>query len=223
MKKILAISVHPDDETLGCGGTLLKHKSIGDKLYWLIVTNINDVRIWGEDRIKKRQKEIELVASFYEFEKIIKLNYDTTKLDQVPFLELTQKISETIKKIEPEVIYLNNRSDIHSDHRKSFEAIMSATKIFKNPYIKKILMYETISETELAPALQENAFVPNYFVNISSYIDKKIEIMKIYDSELGEHPFPRSEKNIKALATFRGAQSGFEYAEAFMILRDIWR
>ncbi|MHA1384775.1 MAG: PIG-L deacetylase family protein [Candidatus Helarchaeota archaeon] len=84
-------------------------------------------------------------------------------------------------------------------------------------------MYETISETELVPALQENAFVPNYFVNISSYIDKKIEIMKIFESELGEHPFPRSEKNIKALATFRGAQSGVEYAETFMILKDIWK
>jgi len=84
-------------------------------------------------------------------------------------------------------------------------------------------MYETISETELVPALQENAFVPNYFVNISSYIDKKIEIMKIFESELGEHPFPKSEKNIKALATFRGAQSGVEYAEAFMILKEIWK
>ena len=100
---------------------------------------------------------------------------------------------------------------------------MSATKTFNNPFLTKVLMYETISETEFAPPLQENAFMPNYFVNISEFIEKKIEIMKIFESELREHPFPRSEKNIRALATIRGAQCGVEYAESFMILKDIWK
>ncbi len=84
-------------------------------------------------------------------------------------------------------------------------------------------MYETLSETDFSPALQENSFAPNYFVDISSFIDKKNEIMKIYSSEIKEHPFPRSERNIRALATYRGAQCGVDSAEAFMILKEIWK
>jgi N-acetylglucosamine malate deacetylase 1 len=223
MEKVLIISTHPDDETLGCGGTLLKHVKNFDDVFWLILTNINDEKIWGKERIEQRQLEIEKVTSLFGFKKILKLNYDTTKLDQLPLDELTKEISHVIKEVKPEVIYLHNRSDVHSDHRISFDAIISATKSFNHPYIKKVLMYETISETEFAPALQENAFIPNYFVDISEYIDKKIEIMRIYKSELKEHPFPRSERNIRALATFRGAQCGVDSAEAFMILKEIWK
>jgi len=82
-------------------------------------------------------------------------------------------------------------------------------------------MYECISETEFAPALAEKIFIPNYFVDISKYMDKKIELIGVYESEIGEHPFPRSNKNVEALATFRGATAGVEYAEAFHLLKFI--
>jgi LmbE family N-acetylglucosaminyl deacetylase len=82
-------------------------------------------------------------------------------------------------------------------------------------------MYECISETEFAPALPEKAFIPNYFIDITPYIEKKLEIMKIYASELGSHPFPRSLNNISALATFRGSIAGVEYAEAFQLIKWI--
>ncbi len=82
-------------------------------------------------------------------------------------------------------------------------------------------MYECISETEFAPSLPEKTFMPNYFVDISEYLQKKLEIMKIYDSELGDHPFPRSLRNLEALATFRGASIGVEYAEAFQLIKYI--
>lgn len=221
--KVLVISVHPDDETLGCGGTILKHKDNGDDNYWLILTNINEENIWGIERINQRQKEIESVQEKYGFTETIKLDYNTTKLDELPYGELTEKISQVTKSIQPDIIYLHNRSDVHSDHRISFEAIISAIKSFNNPFINKVYMYETISETDFAPALQENAFLPNYYVDITNYMDKKIEIMKIFSSEIKEHPFPRSEKNIRALATFRGAQCNSEYAEAFMLLKEIWQ
>ena len=82
-------------------------------------------------------------------------------------------------------------------------------------------MMEILSETEFAPGVKEDAFTPNSFVDISNYIDKKIEIMKIFKSEIGEHPFPRSERNLRALATLRGATCGCEYAESFMLLKEI--
>jgi hypothetical protein len=98
---------------------------------------------------------------------------------------------------------------------------MACTKSFRYPFIKRVLMYECLSETEFAPALPEKAFIPNYFVDISDFIDKKLEIMEIYESEIDEHPFPRSLNNIKALAHFRGASVGVNYAEAFQLLKFI--
>lgn len=223
MKNVLVISVHPDDETLGCGGTILRHIKFHDEVSWLILTNINDEKIWKKERIEQRQIEIEKVAALYSFHKTIKLNFDTTRLDQIPLGKLTEEIANAIKEIKPAIIYIHNRSDVHSDHRISFDAIISATKSFNHPYIEKVLMYETISETEFAPALRENAFMPNYFVDISENIDNKIKIMKVYQSELKGHPFPRNERNIRALATFRGAQCGVDSAEAFVILKEIWK
>jgi LmbE family N-acetylglucosaminyl deacetylase len=98
---------------------------------------------------------------------------------------------------------------------------MACTKSFRYPFIKKVLLYECISETEFAPALPEKVFIPNYFVDVSKHFMKKLEIMKIYESELGEHPFPRSLRNIEALAVFRGASVGVEYAEAFQLIKYI--
>jgi len=223
MSRVLFISVHPDDETLGCGGAILKHRLLGDDVFWLIMTNINDEDKWGKVKILERQKEIDSVAGRFGFAEVRKLNFDTMKLDGLPLDDLIQGISQYVRKILPTSIYVNNRSDVHSDHRVGFKATMSATKSFNNPFLQRILMYETLSETEFAPSLGENAFAPNFFVDISKFIAEKIDIMKIYRSELREHPFPRSEKNIRALATFRGAQCGAEYAEGFVILKDIWR
>ena len=134
---------------------------------------------------------------------------------------MVPEISAVFSEVKPEIIYTLNRSDAHSDHRIIFDAVMSCTKSFRYPYIKQVLMYECISETEFAPALAEKAFLPNYFVDITKYMDKKNEAMRVFESELGEHPFPRSLDNIRALAHFRGASVGVQYAEAFQLLKYI--
>ena len=134
--------------------------------------------------------------------------------------ELIDKISKAINEVRPSIIYLPFKGDVHSDHRKIFEASYSCTKAFRYPFIKKIYMMETLSETEFAPSTKEDSFIPNSFVDISEYFEKKIEIMKIFKSEVAEHPFPRSEKNIRALAVLRGATCGCEYAESFMLLKE---
>ena len=219
--KILVISPHPDDETLGCGGTILKHKDIGDKIYWLIITNIDIKNGWDKDIVEERQKEIETVAEMYDFEKTFKLDYPTAKLDTIPMQEIIESISKVIFEIKPEIIYLPNRSDVHTDHQITFKTAYSCTKNFRYSFIKKILMYETLSETEFAPALPENIFVPNVFVDITNYFEKKLEIFKIYKSEIMKDPLPRSLDSIKALARYRKSQIGVEYAEGFVLIREV--
>ena len=221
MRNIVVISAHPDDEILGVGGTLLKHKKNGDKIYWLITTNIFENQGYSKERISSRQKEIKKISEALSVEKVFMLNYPTMSLSTSTLIEMVPKISKIFIEIEPEIVYCLNRSDAHSDHRITFDAVMALTKSFRYPFIKQVLMYECISETEFAPQLPEKVFTPNYFVDISSFLEEKMNLMKIYESELGKHPFPRSLKNIEALATFRGASVGVEYAEAFQLIKYI--
>ncbi|WP_440681199.1 PIG-L deacetylase family protein [Candidatus Pelagibacter sp. HIMB1623] len=215
--KILVVAVHPDDETLGCGGTLLKHKANNDKIHWLICTNINK----NHKYYKKRQKEINKVSKLFNFESVHNLQLETTKIDKYNISEIIEKISKVINKIKPNIIYLPFKEDVHTDHKKIFEASYSCTKSFRYPFIKKIYMMETLSETEFAPSTKKDSFIPNTFVDINKYIEKKIQIMKVFKSEIGKHPFPRSVRSIKALASFRGSTSGCKFAESFILLKEI--
>jgi len=215
--RVLVIAPHPDDETLGCGGSLLKHKYEGDELYWCIVTTISKNLGWSQEAIKKRKNEIQLIGKKYNFTDVFNFKLPTTKIDTLPISQLVQNISDVYRKIEPEIIYMPFINDIHTDHQIVAKALQSTIKWFRHSYIKKVLMYETLSETE-NNFFQEKSFKPNVFVDISQYLDEKVEAMKIYESEIGHFPFPRSEKNIRALATVRGSQSGFTAAEAFELI-----
>ncbi len=221
MAKVLFVAVHPDDETLGCGGTILKHRAAGDEIHWLIITNIHENGGWPPERVAKRQEEIAIVARIYDFKETQKLDFPTARLDTIPMGELISKISNIINLVKPEIVYLPNRSDIHTDHQVTFKALMSCTKNFRYPFIKRILMYECLSETEIAPALIENAFIPNIFVDVSDHFSQKLEIMKVYASEVMNPPLPRSFQAIESLARFRGSSIGVAYAEAFMLLKEI--
>ena len=221
MKKVIVISAHPDDETLGVGGTILRHVAKGDEVYWLIITNIFENQGFSKSRVESRQKEIDLVSKSFGFKEVINLNYPTMSLSSSSLIKLVPEISKVFSEIQPNTIYCLNRSDAHSDHRIIFDDVMACTKSFRYPYIKQVLLYECISETEFAPALHEKTFIPNYFTDITDFIEKKLQIMRIYESEMGEHPFPRSEENIKALATFRGAIAGVRFAESFQLIKYI--
>jgi N-acetylglucosamine malate deacetylase 1 len=216
MNKVLVIAVHSDDETLGCGGTLLKHKANGDEIHWLIATEMKESK-----NTSQRNAEIDQVEELYDFDSVHRLELSTTKIDEYSMSELITKISSVVNKVKPNIIYLPFKGDVHSDHKYIFDAAYSCTKSFRYPFIKKIYMMETLSETEYSVSTKEDSFVPNVFIDISEYMGKKIELMNIYESEIGKHPFPRSERNIRALATFRGATSGCNYAESFVLLKEI--
>lgn len=219
--KIIVVSAHPDDELIGVGGTLLKHIEKGDQIYWLIITNVFENQGFASSFVERRQREIAMVAERLEIARTFKLDFPTSTLSSSSLFQLIPKVTDIFKQVEPEIVYCVNRSDAHSDHRITFDAVVACTKSFRNPTLKRFLMYECISETEFAPALPERAFLPNYFVDITNQLPRKLELLKIYESEMGVHPFPRSQENIRALAMFRGASIGVHFAEAFQLLKYI--
>lgn len=217
--RIVVIAPHPDDEVLGVGGTLLRRKAEGSKVAWLIMTAISVESGWSVEKVKQRADEIERVTEFFGFDEIYTLNYPTTQLDRVPMSDLVAGISNAFKLFEPEEIFVPHPSDVHTDHRMVFDAVASCTKWFRYPFVKRILAYETLSETDFGLGIDQG-FRPNVFVDIEPYLDDKLHAMEIYASELGVYPFPRSHEAIRALATLRGAASGFMAAEAFELLRE---
>lgn len=222
-RSVLFVSVHPDDETLGCGGSIIKHKQTGDSIYWLNLTGPTPNHPYGfsETMIQDRNALVDLINNEYGFSGFFNLNFPTQMLDTINSNVLIGDIDKVICDIKPSVVYLPNRTDVHSDHRVAFNAIYACTKNFRKPFIKKILMYETLSETEFAPAIADSAFIANYFVDISEYLDRKIEIYSFYKTEIMPDPYPRSFSAVKALAAFRGSRIGVEYAEAFNCLLSI--
>ena len=219
MSKILVIAPHPDDETLGCGGTLFRYKKEGDLIYWVIVTGISEESGWSSKKVKKRDAEINATTKKYGFQEVFNFRLPTTKIDSLPVTDLIEKISDVYKKVEPEIIYMPFMYDVHTDHQTTAKAIHSTLKWFRYSHLKKVLMYETLSETEFN-FLGRTTFKPNVFIDISDYLEIKISTMKIFKSEMGKFPFPRSEKNIRSLASFRGSQSGFLAAEAFELVYE---
>lgn len=218
MKKVIIVTPHPDDETLGCGGAILRHKKEGDQVCWLIVTKMGDE--FELSRRTKRNEEIERVKEMYGFDEVFQLNFDAGTLDFIPLGNIINEISQCFNRFQPNIVYLPYRSDIHSDHKIVFDATVACTKWFRYPFVNKVLVYETLSETDFTINPDSNHFHPNVFVDIAPYLEKKIEIMKVYESELIEHPFPRSVKALKSLAYLRGAAAGYEAAEAFMLLKE---
>lgn len=221
MKKILVVAPHPDDETIGCGGTLLKNKLEGNKIYWLIVTAFTKDEGYSDEVIKKRDNEIEKINSLYNFNAVFRLNYPTAKLDTLPLQDLITKVSQIINKIEPEVVYIPHPGDIHTDHKVVFQVLSACTKHFRYPFIKRVLAYEAISETDFNINPEVIPFHPNVFVDISEFLEQKLQIVNNYAGEIQNFPFPRSLETMRALAMLRGSAIGCRAAEAFVLLKEI--
>lgn len=216
---ILVVSPHIDDETLGAGGTILRYKSEGKKIFWLNFTNKKEEYGYSKKEIEKRNKEIEMVNLAYNFDGFYDLGLKPSGLDTYNENKLIEMAANVVNKIKPEELILPYEYDIHSDHGIVYKTMFACSKTFRYTFIKKIIAMEIVSETNFANP--NNFFSPNYFVNITDFLEKKIEIMDIYKSELGIHPFPRSKEVIRALATLRGSESNKIYSEAFMLIKNI--
>ena len=202
-------------------GNNFKNIAKGNKVYWVILTDIFEKEGYTKTKINKRKVVISKVAKLYKFTDYHQLNFPTTKLDIIPNFELVKSINEIITKIKPDEVYLNFGNDIHTDHQVSYKVILSSIKSFRHQYIKMISLYETLSETHFQSPFLEKEFQPNYFIDISKFIEKKCNIMKIYKSELLKSPQPRTIENIKVLAKFRGSRCMSKFAEAFMTIYNV--
>ena len=149
-----------------------------------------------------------------------KLGLPSAELDQQPFSNIVGSISNIIKTFSPDEIFIPHLGDVHSDHEIVHNAVISSTKTFRCPFIKRLIAYETISETEYGLD-RSRSFIPNLYIDISNYLDKKIDLLGIYSSEMGPFPFPRSKEAVISLARFRGSNCNCKAAEAFEILKQI--
>ena len=218
-EKILFVAPHPDDETLGCGGAILRHRDEGDDIHWMIVTCMSPEGGYSKEQIEKRGAEIGSVKEAYGFSSVHELGFPTVTLDTVPMAEMVGAVAKVVKELSPEVIYVPFRGDAHSDHAVVFDAVAACSKWFRYPSIRKVMVYETLSETDFGYG-ERMGFRPNVFVDISPYLEHKIKILRLFEGEIREHPFPRSVEAIRGLAKVRGAASGFSAAEAFMLIRE---
>lgn len=218
----LVVSVHPDDETLGCGGTILRRVAEGGSVSWAIVTRAHSPA-WTEDVIETKSREIDAVAEAYGMTSVHRLGFPSTLLDTVPRGELMQALRAVVDEVRPEVVYVTHPGDAHAEHTIAFEAVTAVLRAFRmaETGLRRVLAYETLSSTDAAPALPARAFLPQVFVDVTPYLEQKLEIMALYASEAQADPLPRGPSAIRALARARGASVGVEYAEAFALAREL--
>ena len=227
MKTILVIAAHPDDEVLGCGGSIAKHVHDGDEVHVLIlaegVTSRDDTR----DR-EGREKDItKLKDMANEAHKILGtsstklLDFPDNRMDSVDLLDVIKVIENEINEINPEIIYTHHSNDLNVDHRITHQAVLTACRPYPDQSVKKIYCFEVPSSTEWQTPISVPPFIPNTFVDISSTIDNKLEALKAYESEMKPWPHSRSIKAVEYLARWRGASAGFEAAEAFSLSRNL--
>lgn len=207
---VLVVSVHPDDEILGCGGTIIRHRLKGDRVYVLYITGSKEI---GESTLP-------LVCDSLRLTGYACLGLPDITLSDIPLSTIISKIKDYVDLVSPSILYLPCSSDVHSDHRIVYEACMPFAKSFRYPQVRKILSCYVPSETEYSSALFHSPFIPNYFVDITNQIDRKIEVMQLYKSEMMPEPYPRCLSTIKSYARVFGSRSGVMYAEAFQLLYE---
>ncbi len=221
MKKrdnILIVAAHPDDEVLGCGGTLLKMKKKYD-INVIFLTNGVSARsgVRKNEIIDRKNAAIKL----FKYLKISRpkfFNFPDNKMDTVPLLNIVRKIEKFLNYSKPKIVFTHFYNCLNIDHRITYDAVMTACRPINNLSVKKILSFEIPSSTEWSMK-KDKSFQPNYFIDISSCINEKLKLIKFYKKELRKYPHSRSLKSIKSLASYRGSICGVEFAEAFYLNR----
>ena len=219
MSTILAVVAHPDDEILGCGGTLAWHADRGDNVRILIVSDGVSSRGTDKAQLERRRKAAEAAAAEIGASSPILLDFPDNRLDQQPLLNVVQAIEHVVLEIQPEIIYTHHAGDLNIDHEIVHRAVTTACRPLPGSSLLLIAAFEVLSSTEWTTPSAAKVFVPRLFVDISATMDRKLAALRSYQEEMRAFPHPRSSQTVRALAAYRGATAGFEAAEAFDIVR----
>ena len=227
MSIVHVIAAHPDDEVLGCGGVIAKHVIQGDEVHVLILAE--GITSRGEKRDRENQKTelSELSRSANEAHHILgstslkMLDFPDNRMDSVDLLDIIKVIELELTEKKTDTIYTHHQGDLNIDHRLTHQAVVTACRPIPNQKVKKILCYEVPSSTEWQTPNPEMAFVPNCFINITETLTMKLNALRAYGGEMMEWPHSRSILALEHLSRWRGASSGLDAAEAFMLVRKI--
>jgi len=226
-KSYLIIATHPDDEVLGCGGSMAKWASEGHEVHVLIMAEGVTSRDQRRDR-KVRQEELSQLAQaahqagdILGVQSVQLMDYPDNRMDSVDLLDVVKEIEKYIEKIQPQVVVTHHGGDLNIDHQIVHQAVITACRPQPDHLVKRILCFEVPSSTELQPPTAKNVFIPNWFEAISDTLELKIKALEAYKMEMREWPHARSIKALEHLARWRGASVGAEAAEAFMLEREL--
>ena len=226
MNKILICVAHPDDETIGCGGTIRKHFLNKDKIYCLSLTDGVSARKNSSDKkIREREKNSFIAAKILGFNWVREKSkkFMDNRLDDVNLLDIIKHIEIVKKKINPNLIFTHNSTDLNIDHRKVFESVITAFRPQPKESWEKIYTFEIPSATDYRNLKNIKSFQPNSYVDISKTWVSKFKALKAYKSEIKKEPHSRSLGGIKTLAKLRGYESGTKMAEAFELVKELKR
>jgi LmbE family N-acetylglucosaminyl deacetylase len=214
--KALVIAAHPDDEVLGAGGTIAKHTHCGDEVAVVVVSEGASSQYTDLGMIEVRRNACKKACKLLGVKKFYFFDLPDARLMESGLVEITKVINEAMREFLPNVVYAPDRSELHMDHRIVHEGALVVTRPYLNTFQKgSVYFYETSH-------LRYSPFTPNYFTDISDFIDTKIEAFSVYDSEVEQFPHPRSIDLIKTLARMRGAEAGVQFAEGFVVGRKVW-
>ena len=220
--RVVAVAAHADDETLGVGGTLLKHLAQKDEVIWIIATVALEEG-WPAEHIKQSAKQIELVSQAYPFTNVIQLGLPAAGLDTLPKRQITDRFLEILTDVQPDRVYTVGDTDVHTDHHLVFEGLMLALKPFRTQiHTKEIFAYEVPSSTEASFGFRPHTFVPTAYSDVTDFLERKLDIMRLYENQLQSELLPRSLDSLQALARYRGSAVGLKYAEAFRLIRGVF-
>jgi LmbE family N-acetylglucosaminyl deacetylase len=217
---VLVIATHPDDEVLGCGGVMARHAIVGDQVRVLVVSR-GVPEIFPPAEIEATREELVQAHRILGVAGVEFLNFPAPKLDTIPAHELADGIGRAMRRISPEIVYLPHRGDLHGDHKAVYYASLVAARPVAGCSVRRLLCYETLSETEWGSPLDHEGFIPTVFMDISAHLPTKLKAMSCYRSQLKTPPHSRSLEALEALARLRGATVSVTAAEAFMLVRSI--
>lgn len=223
---ILVIAAHPDDEVLGCGGTIARLAAEGHRVSILILgegisSRYNDPHEADPVLLKQLHAQAEAIGKFLGAAEVSLAKFPDNRFDTVPLLDIIKTVEAHVERIKPETIYVQHGGDLNVDHALTFRAVLTATRPMKGGSVKRVLAFEVGSSTEWAFQRFSPVFRPNAFQDITSTLEKKIAAMAMYEGESRPFPHPRSAQAIRAKAQTWGSVTGCDAAEAFDTIRDI--